>query len=72
MMHEQTDSWLADFGCVKRSEALPEEDHAHAGDGGWWGAAQIVGLKQEVDVGAELNPLTAGHREQAIIIQHRV
>lgn len=45
------------------SGALPEENHAHAGDGGWRGAAQIVGLKQEVDVGAKLNPLTAGHRK---------
>lgn len=47
---------------------LPEEDDAHAGDGGRGSTAQVVGLKQEVDVWAELNALTAWHCQQTVVI----
>lgn len=33
---------------------------------------QTVGFEEKVDVGAELNALARRHREQAIVVQHRI
>lgn len=56
---------------VKRADG-PEEDHAHARYGGRRGATEVVGLEEEVDVGSELDALSAGHGQQPVVIQHRV
>ena len=47
----------------------PQEDHAHSGDGGRGGTAQIVCLKQEVDVGAKLDSLSRGHGQETVVVQ---
>lgn len=39
----------------------PQKDHAHARYGCWRGAAQVVGLKQEVNIWAKLDTLPTGH-----------
>lgn len=51
-------------------DLVPEEDHAHARDGGRRGTAEIVRLEQEVDIWAKLDALAAGHGEQAVVVQH--
>ena len=50
----------------------PQEDHAHSGDGGRGGRAQIMRLKQEVDVGPKLDSLSGGHGQETVVIQHWV
>lgn len=57
---------------MAKTEDGPEEDHAHAGYRGWRRAAEVVSLEQEVDVGPELDALSAGHGQQPVVIQHRV
>ena len=52
--------------------SVPEKDHAHTRDGSWRGTTQVMRLKQEVHIRAELDPLTRGHGEQSIVIQDRV
>lgn len=51
---------------------LPEEDHSHARDGGGRRAAQVVRLEEEVDVGSELDALPGRHRQQPVVVEHRV
>lgn len=51
---------------------LPEEDDAHAGDGGGGSTAQVMGLEQEVDIRAELNAFSARHRQQTVVVQDGV
>lgn len=56
----------------KQTNDRPEEDHAHARYGGRRGAAEVVSLEEKVDVGSELDALSAGHRQQPVVVQHRV
>ena len=55
-----------------RPRGSPQEDHAHPGDGGRGGAAEVVRLEQEVDVGAELDSLPRGHGQEAVVVQDGV
>ena len=50
----------------------PEEYHAHTRDGGGRRTAQVMWLEQEVHVGPKLDPLTGGHSQQSVIVQHGV
>ena len=50
----------------------PEKNHAHSGNGGRAGAAEVVRLKEEVHIGPELDTLTTGHGKQTIVVQDRV
>ena len=51
---------------------LVEEDHAHPGDCRGGGELEVVGLEDEVDVRAELDAFSRGHREQPVVVEDRV
>ena len=51
---------------------LPQKDHSHAGDSGRRRTAQVVRLEQKVHVWTKLNSLPGRHRQQSVVIQHRV
>jgi hypothetical protein len=51
---------------------LVEEDHAHPRDRRGGGELEVVGLEDEVDVRAELDAFSRGHREQPVVVEDRV
>ena len=63
---------MANLEFVDAQSNQPEKDHSHAGDGGWWGTAKVVSLKQEVNIGPKLDAFSTRHGQQPIIIKHRV
>mmetsp|Transcript_20848 Transcript_20848/g.49474 ORF Transcript_20848/g.49474 Transcript_20848/m.49474 type:complete len:442 (+) Transcript_20848:3540-4865(+) len=49
-----------------------QEDHGQAADGGRRCEPEVIRLEDEVHIGAELNTLAVGHRQQAVVVQDTV
>ena len=58
--------------AVDVGRLLVEEDHPHPRDGRGRRELEVVRLEDEVDVGAELDALARRHREQPVVVEHRV
>lgn len=59
------------FGCTL-IYSVPEEDHSHSRNGGRRSTAQVMGLKQEVHVRSELDPLSRWHGKKPVVIQYGI
>jgi hypothetical protein len=55
---------------IKRYE--PQEDHSHSGYSSWRGTAEIMSLKQEVNIWSKLDTLPRWHGKKTVIIKDRV